>query len=135
MTIEAAPNGQEQTLSPIDENRRQVELVIETECATWQAAIEAGDGSVIHHEAEIQLLVGTKETRGMNERISYLVSVHNVVEPIDPQFVYEVMDYLKATDYDSSHSDISASSQAETDHMDEALARLIERNRSLSEAA
>jgi len=94
MSIETTPPDSEVTpfLSGVEINRQTADQIITDIQATWQSAIDAGDGSAIHHEAEIKYLVDE------GWRVSNLVGAHGVTEPLDTVFVNDVFDFLKASD-------------------------------------
>lgn len=124
--IERAPE-----LSPPEENRRRVAEIIETEKATWQAAVDAGEGSPLHNEAEVARLTE------MGGRVDFLVGVaYEVAEPVDSIFVHDVMDFLQATDYSRAvWPEEIITRESETHYIEEAVESLRQRNAGLAEAA
>lgn len=117
----------------VTENRHRLADLLQRRRGFLSLAIDTGNGSRLHHEGEL----AQQEDRG--RRIDQVIHSYRIGEPIDPRFVEDMMDLLKAFDYfydNFTHNPqntggeraASTSDQYEAQNMSEIVAALVERN-------
>ncbi len=132
MTGEIGPPISPEDLSRayVENNSRRIDEIIAQESSVWQEAIDAGDGFSPYHEAQLALLAG------LGDRVKTLARLYRVEEQVDREFFYDLLGFIRATDYDPSDpNSIPPTRKIETEHIVEAVLSLRERNAGLQEAA
>ena len=129
--MEGAPQSPGEVVAPltVDQNVTRVGELIETDIQSWEAAIEAGEGSVIHHEGEIMRL------RELSLPITDIVQRYGITEPVDPAFIIDVAGYLSAAQHDFEVTGIKPSREIQEENVASYLEDLRARNSGIAAEA
>ena len=131
MTIEGEPQASGEVADPqaVERNVARVEELIEEDIQSWKAAIEAGDGSAIHHAGEIRRLSEHRLP------IAYLIQRYDIAEPADPRFVIDLVDMLSSVEREGDVSGLKPSLELEAINVKEAVEALKVRNSEITAEA